>query len=391
MLKNLRLALLSLLLVNTFVVFGFAQKSSPTGLTLEIKFLKERLPAYQAVAGSAAEKKWAWYSLFNRTPNFQAPAGSLPVKAVKIIPYLNVDTVEVQVSVFKGVDRFEREEMVGVYFIRENERLTLKDLKKFGVEPFEIAVVRVAPSASALPTIANKTNSLQVTSVEPNFSTLPTYKIRFLNSSDKAVIAFALETSVDGQKRLQGLPQGEEDKPLIEPGGTFEKEMSSVIEQKQFSDGQVPPAQPNQTFTITAVNFADGSYEGDPHAAAQFRAFSVGRKVQLRRIIPLLEKAARSDAQISVFKELHSQIAALSREIDENSSAELLKEFPMLSDKEKSDLRMMASVSAHGFAVDARKQLDIFTNNNPTPDADTIRKWLEEKINSYRNRLTRIP
>jgi hypothetical protein len=391
MYKKLTPVFLILFLGNIFGLAAFAQKSSPTGLTLEINFYKGRPPAYQTVAESATEAGWAWYSLFKRIPDFQISADSLPVRAVKIVPYLEKDAVKINVSVFTGRKIHEKEETVGVYSVRENERVTIKDLARFGVEPFEIAVVRVASAASVLPSVVNKTNSLQITGIEPIFSTLPSYKIRMLNTSAKAVSAFTFETTVNGQRRLSGLPQGGKGKPLIESGATFEKEISNSLEHKQPLNGQIPPVQENQILVISSVIFDDGTYEGDAKNAAGFRAFTLGRKVQLKKIIALLQKATETDAQISVLDNLDKQFAALGREVDDVSFNELVKEFPTLTEKEKTNLRISAEVASNGIQAETRKELQIFRNNNSTANADSIRAWLATATEQYQNWLVRLP
>jgi hypothetical protein len=50
------------------------------------------------------------------------------------------------------------------------------------------------------------------------------------------------------------------------------------------ADGQPPTSRPNQTFVVLAVVFEDGSYEGDASYAAQFRAFTLGRRLQLKQM-----------------------------------------------------------------------------------------------------------
>ncbi len=100
--------------------------------------------------------------------------------------------MKVRVSVFTGEKFHDKEVFVADLEIREDERKSVKELTEFGVEPFELAVVRDIPTVASLPTIVNKTASLQV-AVEPNFSLLPNFKMKLLNNSNKAVVAFAFE------------------------------------------------------------------------------------------------------------------------------------------------------------------------------------------------------
>lgn len=387
--------LLSLFLLlffgNVFVCTVFSQKSSPTGLAVEITSYSGRPPAYQAVADSEAKAGWSWTPLFRRVPDFQIPAGSLPIRAVKTVSYLEGEKVKIIISVLRGEKTFDKEETVAKYSVRENERITIKELANFGVVPFEIAIVRVAPSVAVLPSIVNKTNSIQVTSTEPNFSTLPSYKIKFLNTSAKAVSALTTEVMVNGQVRISGMPQGKKGMPLMEPGATFELVMNSPLEFKQPVNGEVPPAQTNQEFVISSVIFEDGTYEGDTIKAARFHAYALGRKVQLKRIIALLQKTIENTTQLPDLDKLDKQIEGLGKEIDNESFIMLTNNFPSLTEKEKILLRSAVESPLSSIKFDTRKELNDFRNSNSNANADAIRVKLSEIKEQYQNWLMHLP
>jgi len=374
---------LILILGNLFGLPGFAQKSSPSGLALEITFFKGRPPAHQSVAASAAEAKWAWYSLFNRLTNFQSSADRLPVRAVKFVPYLEKDVVKINVTVFTGNKSFENEEVVGVYSARENERITIKELEAFGVEPFEIAVIPVAPSTSVLPSIVNKTSSLQVTGIEPNFSTLPSYKITMLNNSEKAISAFTFETAVNGQRQLSGMPQGENGEPLIKAGGEFEKEIPNALENRKSSSEQIPSVQANQTFIISSVIFDDGSYEGNAQSAAQFRAFALGRKLQLKQIIAFIQANEKSELNA-----LAEQALKLGTSVDEMEFNELLKDFPALNENEKSNLRNAVEIASDRIKREFVKDLEMQLQKSAS---NSVSIWLSLTKEQYQNWMRKLP
>lgn len=371
-----------LFVIGLLTTFGFAQgnrekmpDAAPTGLALEVTFIKTNPPAYMTLNESGAKSGGAWYSLFGRTPNFQTPPNALPVRAVNIVPLLEKDVVKVAVSVFKGHKFHDREEAVAVYSIRENERISVKELANFGVEPFEIAVVRVAPSATLLPSVINQTNSLQVTNIEPTFSTLPAYKISFLNISAKAVSAFAFETLADNQRKLlSGMPQGLQGEALIKAGAIYKRQFPNSLQNVKTTDGQPPPTQPNQTIVISAVVFEDGSYEGDASRAAQFRAFTLGRKLQLKQM---------SDFSL---ENLDKQTTNLKFTMDENAFADLLKEFPVLPEKEKTNLRMSVEIAANGVKREFLQALEKVKNQPP----DELRAWLATANESHRKWFARL-
>ncbi|MGI8787934.1 MAG: hypothetical protein ACR2HG_09260 [Pyrinomonadaceae bacterium] len=323
-------------------IFASAQsvkepKSAPTGLTLEVTFIKGRPPAYLTVGDSLATARSTLYGAYTLLPNFQTSAERPPVQAVKIISYLENGAVKVKTRVFTGQKSFEKEEDVAEYSTREGERISVKELANFGVEPFEIAVIRIAPSVSTLPTVENKTKSLQVTAIEPNFSTLPSYKLNLLNTSNKAVSAYTFEMMVDSRVKISGMPQNKYGKPLIEAGETWVSEMRNPLEYKQPVEGETPKQASRQTLVISSVIFADGSYEGNDFRAAQYRAYTLGRKTQVKQIIALLDSF--EDTTAFDFNKFVEQSAKLETKIGEQSFGELLKQFPTLSEQEKSYLR----------------------------------------------------
>jgi hypothetical protein len=381
--RKITLLVVLLFLTHILCLNGFAQPNSLSGLTLELTFLKGKAPAYQLIADSAAEAKWSWYSLFNRVPDFQNSADRPPVKAVKFVPYLEKNQVKINVTVFTGYKFFENEEVVGRYSISENERVTIKELVNFGVEPFEVAVVRFTPSSSALPSVVNKTNSLQLIGVEPNFSTLPSYKIKLLNSSEKAVSGFTFETTINNRIQLSGMPQGEKGEMLIKVGETYEKVIPNLLQYHEFSNQQIPVLKANQTFVITSVIFADGSYEGDTRSAAPFRAFLLGRKLQLKQIIELIQAVEKSN-----LNSLAEKALKLGTDIDATQYNEFLKDFPTLDENQKNSFRRAAEIASdkikRDFVIDVELQIKNATSNSTLV-------WLNSTKEQYQNWMKSLP
>ena len=302
------------------------------------------------IGDSLATAHWGWYAAFERLPNLPASSGNLPVQAVKFIPFLEDGVVKIKVRVFTGQKTFEKEEQIALYSMRVGERVSVKELTDYGVKPFEIAVVRVAPTVSALPSVENKTKSLQVTAIEPNFSTLPSYKLSLLNTSNKAISSYTFEMMVDGQVKISGMPQNKYDKPLIEAGAAWVSEMRNPLEYKQPVEGEIPKQASQQTLVISSVIFADGSYEGNAFRAAQYRAYTLGRKTQVKQIIALL--ASSEDASSFNVDKFIEQSAKLETKIGEQAFSELLKQFPTLNEKEKSYLREGAEDTSEDVRVE---------------------------------------
>jgi hypothetical protein len=386
--KILSIIALILCFGNVFVFAQTAEQTvTPNGLALEVTFFKGKPPDYMSISDSAAKPRWAWYSLFKRIPDFQVSVGKLPVRAVKFVPYLEDGAVKVKVSVLSGQTSLDVEESVVAYTMRENDRISVKGLMDFGVEPFEIALIRVTPSTSALPSIENKTTSLQVSAIETNFSTLPSFKMTLLNASDKAVSAFTFEMMENGRLRTSAMPHDPRGGEfVITPGGTLVKEMLIPLENKQPIAGEIPKPSNQQTIVISSVIFADGSYEGVESRASQFRAFTLGRKTQLKQIIALLESIESNSAAFN-FAKFAEQASKLETKIGDAELSELAKRFPSLSEKEKSGMRGSAEFAANSVRKEFLNGMERYRQEVEPNVVRADLKSLKEKYQEWLSRL----
>jgi len=367
-------------ITGLLVTFNFAQNNpektplvAPSGLALEVTFNKSQPFAYLNIYENGRDGG-GWFSSFGRIPNFKAPPNTPPINAVNVIHRLEKDVLKIAISIFKGHKFRDQEITVADFSLREGERISIKELTNFGVEPFEIAVVRVTPTVTALPSIVNRTNSLQVTGVEPIYSTLPTYKISLLNNSEKDIIAFAFEARLNNEWKLSSGAQNFQGETLIEPGTTYEKKIPSALQDIMTEDEQ-PSVQPEETLIILAVVFADGSYEGDAPRAARIRAFNLGNKLQLRKMIDFSPE------------NLEKQMANLKYAMDENAFVALLKQFPTLGEKDKDGLRRSVDAAAKILEGNFLKDLESAKKRKP----EELRSWLTNANENHRKWLTRLP
>jgi len=137
-----RISLLSFLILFSIgpTLNTVAQESAPapTRLTLEVTFYPRRKPGYQTVPGPNAKPGGAWFGLFARIKSWQSPAGAPPVEAVRVVSNVEADGVRVTVSTLSGSKALENEQQVGTYLIHETEKITVEELRRFGIEPFAI-------------------------------------------------------------------------------------------------------------------------------------------------------------------------------------------------------------------------------------------------------------
>lgn len=333
-----------------------SQFSNDTGLALEVSFLKSKPPAYQPVGRLRSKKSGSWYGLFGTVPGWKLPQGALPISAVRLVPYLRDEVVNIRISVLRG-QFLDVEDSVAAYKARENESITVTELEAFGVEPFFIKVVRPMVF-SDLPTTQNLTTSTVVVGLEPVVSTLPRYKLTLHNLAGRNISALFIRVLSEGRVRLETMPQGDYGEPVIKAGESTV--LNSALGTKSDATvesvplGHSVPMQAPQ-IVIASLVFDDGSYEGEAKPAARFLGFVVGRRVELRRLLPLLDNAARSGVDAAAAADmLRSDLGKLSFAADETEVSALVAAFPSL---EKSELRNSVDVAIHGVRKDLLDQL----------------------------------
>jgi hypothetical protein len=368
-------------------------KPAPTGLALEVTYYKDRPPAYLTVPGPESKLNGAWFGLFRRVPSWQPPLEALPVRAVNVLSRLEGDSVRIEVSVYLGVRFFEKEQPVATYRVRENEKISVDGLTRFGAEPFEIKVLRVNPIITNLPSIVNKTDSIEVVGVKANDTTFPSYTVTVRNLSSQNVAALEINLLVNGQNRGGSLPRRRNGKPLIETGATQEIFVLGAKIAQETPGGYVPDSPPNQEILISTAVFEDGSYEGEAETAARFKGFESGSKIQVPRLIALLQEAVNSTDQsvVAQLEKLKAQAAALSTHVETTALNDLQKDFPALTREAKASLKTSIEVALAGEKFEFLKRIQEFEKTGAqSSDANAFRAWLSASKESYEKWLSQL-
>lgn len=366
---------------------------APTGLALEVTYDKERPPTYQAVPGPDAKLNGSWYSLFGRVPSWQPPAGVLPVKAINVLSRLEGGLVRIEVSVFLGVKHFEKEQAVATYRVSENEQISVDGLTQFGAAPFEIKVVRVNPLSPDPPSIVNKTDSIEVIGVRANNSTLPSYTMTVHNRSSKRVAALVINVMVNGTERLGSMRRRRDGKTFIEAGATEDILLSGAKTTLKTAEGYLPDSPPNQEILISTAVFEDGSYEGEQEPAARFRGFELGSKLQVPKLIALLEEASKSTGPTiwRSLEKLKAQAKALGTAVTEAALLELQGEFPSLGPETKAALKTSVEVALGGEKFEFLKRIEEFEKAAAqSADQNAFRAWLSDSKEKYQKWLAQL-
>ncbi len=379
----LRQVLITVVLSLSFFGHTYAQPSPSTGreigLTLEVTFLKGRPPGYLAV-GPTSTNAGGWFAMFGRIPGWQLPKDAQPINAVRLVPYLKGEAVNVDVSVLRG-QYLDTESKVASYTATESEGITVNELRAFGVEPFVIKVVR-ASGYSDLPTTRNKTKSISITGLEPIVATLPRYKLTLNNLSEKDISALHLKVMHQGQFRLGKMPQGDLGQPVIKAKDSTSLNQSLAVVAATGSSG--PSALVGQEIVVESLIFADGSYEGELHPVGNFLAFVVGRRTELKRLIHLFDETISASGTTSADR-FRSQLTSLSYEADKGEVALLTKAFPTL---DKAELEYSVDVTIHTVR---EKLLDQLTRlEKGEGETDAFSGWLVRTRQNYRQWLSNL-
>jgi hypothetical protein len=199
----------------------------------------------------------------------------------------------------------KQEKEIGNFTILAGNSLSPLELLKFGIEPFEIKVIRNKPvmlKSQEYPRLFNFTNLLDVVEVEKS---IDGYRFSFKNISNKKIIAFELWSGSNGWGG-GGLIPGE----IFEEGNSF-----------------AAPDIEKYGLTLKMILFEDRTYEGDAKSATRYFARWEGEAVQAAKLLPMIERALQvSDAELpEVFDTLEAQLWKMQEAMDKSSALEFLK------------------------------------------------------------------
>jgi hypothetical protein len=353
-------------------------------LVVQIVYKKGAQPAYLTVPGSA------WYAWFGVTPAASARSAADTVQAVDLKTKLEGGRVELKVGVHVGARFFDRFDEVATYTAAEGETVEARALEGVGVEPFSFKVLRVSASDTAAPTVDNRTQSIaaSVTGFTPD--PLPRAKLTLTNLSPKRVRAVEMRTVFEGRVRTSMIAFEPEGKPLMEPGGTYERKVG-VTDGRTNESGFAPQAV--EGVIILAVVFEDYSYEGDADAAARKLSMDEGERAQLPRLLRLIREAqaAGGAETVEAVNKFRAALAALDDAAPQSSLDAVHAAHPGLPARHANDVRVTVEVSMHHVRTELLKDLERFEQQlRDAPAADNFKRGLVEQQARYEGWLARL-
>ena len=366
----------------------------PTRLALEVTYYPGRKPAYETVPGPESKPSGAWFGLFARTASWQAPAGAQPEEAVRVISRVEGDAVRVTVSILSGSKAWENEQRVGTYLIRETEKISIDDLKQFGIEPFQIKLVRVNPNIPPVPPVILKgVESVVVLNSMAKETTLPAYRIILRNQSNKNIVALGVEVVAAGSVQVTSKPRGIDGQSLIPAGKEYWLTVAAPNRAQQTPGGYVPTSPTDQQILIKAAVFDDGTYEGDAETAVVVRGYQAGEKMVLPRLIPLFESALNSsNADLTeALRNFESQVSSVATDADPQIIRTLTSEFPQSRGAKNREIKETMEFTATTIKTTLLKEIHMLQNEEAQSlNADLYRTWLTKTRERYEKWLSRL-
>ncbi|HLL73040.1 MAG TPA: hypothetical protein VK363_16490 [Pyrinomonadaceae bacterium] len=356
-----------------------------TNLTVEIRYRKD-------YATFLAGDRSMWFGRFERIAGWQQPAGMLPVRAVQVSSRVESETaLQIAVSVRQGERYHDEVKQVAAYTVRVDERVAVEELKQYGIVPIELRVVRTKPAAEAAPPyVESRTSALELVGVEPREATFPSYVVRLKNVSGKDIAALHVDYYT-GKRHSSMRPQHPQNLPLIKAGAVYELNASGGGDGGELTaDGYTPRAL--QKVVIATVVFADGTFEGEPLAAAEQHALQHARKLQITRALALIKDALEErgagdeTATVARFK---AQVSALGEEVEPQVVGRLAAKFPSLGEQDRRMLSEGLRFYQHEIKMDLLRAVAKFEDARSTQQV-TFRRWLESVQETYVQWLARL-
>ena len=349
-------------------------------LSLEIKYNATLPPVYISVRGPEEKPTWTWMTRFALIPGVK-PADPLPIQAVRVEPQFNGETADIKVTLLRGREGFEREDKVGTYQLGLNEQLTVDELRAFGVEPIILTLTETVPPLPPNPEFENRTRSIEIVNVISTNMPLPTYKLALRNLSEKNVRAIKVDVISDGRVASTTFLQAPFDSALIEPGAVLERKLQVVRAQKTAA-AYTPGAAVANTIRIRAVVFDDLTFEGEEEEACRYETFIAGRRLWLRRVLPLLDQELKNpNLTASEFKQ---NFSSLTYELAEHEKTPKSSVSATCANPDS-----FVNIGTEGLKLELFRDLDTIITTRPAPPIN-FRAWLEKRRDDYRGWLARV-
>lgn len=342
-------------------------------------------PTYFLVSGPKESSGFAVYPRFVRT-NPQPESSRPPIRGVKLEPRFNGETADIRVTVLRGNEGYEEEELVHVYQLAVGEQKSLSHLRQLGIEPFLVRLLDADPPLPPQPDFQNFTKSIEIVSVRREHTPMSAYRITLRNLSDKSVSALKIDVTSERQEGPIALPDGPAGGALISPGGMTDLYIPVVVAVPN-GKGYVPGTRASHTINIRSVSFTDLSFEGEVDRACSFEAEVMGRRLWLKGIIAFIDQelaTSNFENQLEATKRFSEKASTLRFKLDESERNKDSSVSPNCAKPAKE-----ATLIARQMNLLLLRDVDRFISDPPAPSV-SFQSWLEEKRTFYSSWLARL-
>lgn len=355
-----------------------------TELSLEIKI--SGLPAgYHSIPGRGFGGR------YRRLPDWQPRDGLSAPPTLELSHLPEGEAVRVRVSGLVG--RFlDRVIPISDFLLREGERRVVADVRDYGYEPFEVAVVRVVRNAHAIPSVISHATSVEPRGAAPRDTDFPSYEVSLRNLSDKDLLYLEIHVTQDGRGASIQWLRDPRNRPLIRAGAVGKFVVWGGSRGQKVYGDRFLPSSPD-TVEIMTVVFADESYEGKTLSAAQFLGGLRGLKAQLPHALAIFDAALESQTSgvQNVLENFKRRVEALSREADPATADALLARFTTLAPADRPRVNFFIEGGMNHVRKELLGDLQRFeTESGREPDAWALRDWLSRTRQAYAEWLTRL-
>jgi hypothetical protein len=290
----------------------------------------------------------------------------------------------------------EKEVPVGTYRLSLNEATTAQELSNVGVEPVSLRVVNAKPtfveaSPPIQPLLENRTRAVEVVTFYREPSAPNEFRLTLRNISTKGIMVvdlFMPSPDGNGGGGLRAL--GDRDHLVMLPGNTSEQMVSISRGGRTMPYGYVPDPPTQQRLIIRTVLFDDGTYDGLVEPAAEISADRSGVNLQRKRILTLLQQAAKAeDGKLQLtLDEFKEEVYALSDIPETEVVRELVRQFPTIGEKSLEQ-------SVRNGVNDGKRELlhyiNEFENNLKQQHPNlTFVQWLTQMQSEYGKKIERF-
>ena len=349
-------------------------------LLLEIEYNPSQGPAYCTVDGVNSEPKWVWVTRYVRVPGWQPQPAELLIGAVKLEAQFNGETADVRLTLFRGKNGFEKEDLVKSFQVGVDEERTLDELTQFGIQPFKVKLIETIPPIPLPAGINNLTSSVGVMRVESLNMPRPAYRITFQNLTDKEIMALSVDLTTNARRGVSTVFKGKEGHALIEARGVSEQYLMVHTPER------ITEATPSSNIiNIRTVVFSDLSVEGDVQTACSLESSNMGRRIWLKKVIPFLsEELTRATGDhATAAKQFKERFSALTFEVDESEN-----QTSVVSTKcHKPAVGALRAAQAQSLVF--LRDIDRLIETRPSPPVN-FQVWLAERRAHYQARLSRL-